>query len=40
MATHFWADPQTMQDPSKRLNQVVSDIHAQHADVDRQAVAL
>ncbi len=30
MATHFWADPQSMQDPSKRLDPVVEKIHAKH----------
>jgi hypothetical protein len=40
MATHFWADPQTMQDPSKRLNQVVSDIHARHAAGDRRVMPM
>ena len=40
MATHFWADPQGMHDPSKRIDQVVQNIHARYADGDVKAAAV
>lgn len=40
LATHFWVDPHSMQDPAKRLNQVVEDIHLRHAGHVKQAAAV
>lgn len=32
MATHFWAEPDSMQEPSNRLDRTVEHIHAKHGD--------
>lgn len=40
MATHFWAEPDSMLDPSKRLDQAVAQIHARYAGQNDRAQAV